>query len=128
MRVCPPSCAKVDRQVIDLALALAIAALWFLSGCGGSFVFVSSNNGRLLVAVHVDPASADPLHAQGGQVQFIASGTFSASPTAVNPLPGVQWTVDRPFFSTAPDLGRASITPDGIAQCGPGFIGTVTVF
>jgi hypothetical protein len=96
------------------------------AGCGGT-VFVASTGGRLLVFVSVTPASADPS-LTNGQVIFTASGTFNTNPTNISPLPGVIWTVDRPAFSGLPDLGRASITQDGLAQCGQGFIGTVKVF
>jgi len=107
-------------------LALTLAAACLAAGCGGT-VFVASNNGRLLVFVSVTPASADPVLANG-QVIFTASGTFNSNPTNISPLPGVIWTVDHPAFSGVPDLGRASITQDGVAQCGVGFIGTVKVF
>jgi hypothetical protein len=107
-------------------LALALAAMCLATGCGGA-VFVASTNGRLLVFVSVRPASADPT-LSNGQVIFTASGTFNNNPTNISPLSGVVWTVDHPAFSGLPDLGRASITQDGLAQCGQGFIGTVKVF
>jgi hypothetical protein len=110
-------------------LALALPTMWLAGGCGATFFVAGSvNNGHLLVAVSVNPASADPTQFLGNQVQFIATGTFNTAPTTVNPLPDVTWTVDQPAFSTIPSLGRASITQDGIAQCTPGFIGVVTVF
>ena len=107
-------------------LALALVALCLAAGCGGT-VFVASTGGRLLVFVSVTPSSADPSLANG-QVIFTAAGTFNTNPTNISPLPGVIWTVDHPAFSNVPDLGRASITQDGVAQCGIGFIGTVKVF
>ncbi len=119
----PPACGKaLPRQF----LAWALAAVCVASGCGGT-VFVATTSGRLLVFVSVTPASADPSQL-GGQVQFSARGTFNTTPTVVEPLVGVTWTVDRPAFSTLPDLGRAFITQDGIAQCSQGFIGSVRVF
>lgn len=96
------------------------------TGCGGA-VFVATTNGRLLAFITVTPASADPM-LTNGQVIFTASGTFNTNPTNISPLPGVIWTVDRPAFSGLPDLGRATITQDGFAQCGQGFIGAVKVF
>jgi hypothetical protein len=106
--------------------ALVLAAVSLAAGCGGT-VFVASTGGRLLVAVSVTPASADPS-LSNGQIIFTASGTFNTNPTTISPLPGVIWTVDHPAFGGFPDLGRATITQDGFAQCGVGFIGTVKVF
>lgn len=106
-------------------LLLPAFFLLLLGGCNG-FVFFSSN-GRLLVVVNVDPAIADPINFPNLQVQFRALGTFNFAPTLVDPLPNVVWTVDRPAFSNAPDLGHASINQNGIARCTPGFVGTVTV-
>jgi hypothetical protein len=107
-------------------LALALAGVSLAIGCGGT-VFVASTGGRLLVFVSVNPTSADP-NLSNGQVIFTASGTFNSDPTNISPLPGVVWTIDQPAFTNVPNLGRASITQDGIAQCGQGFIGTVKVF
>ena len=106
--------------------AWALALVSLAAGCGGT-VFVASTGGRLLVFVTVNPPSADPS-LSNGQVTFTASGTFNSNPTTISPLPGVIWTVDQPAFTNLPNLGRASITSDGIAQCGVGFVGTVKVF
>jgi len=98
---------------------------WPAIGC--SSFFLSSNNGRLLVVVSVDPVSANAAQFTNGQVQFTASGMFNISPTRVNPLGNVIWTVDRPAFSGIPDLGHATISSNGLAQCAMDFSGTVTV-
>jgi hypothetical protein len=107
-------------------VALALTATSLVAGCGGT-VFFASTGGRALVFVTVTPTSADPS-LSNGQVVFIASGTFNTNPTNISPLPGVIWTIDQTAFSTVPNLGRAAITQDGVAQCGQGFIGTVRVF
>jgi sorbitol-specific phosphotransferase system component IIA len=96
-------------------------------GCGGSFFF-SSNNGRLLLFVSVNPTNVDGVHFINGQVPFTATGTFNMAPITVNSINNVIWTVDRAAFSTMPDLGHATISPDGVAQCTPGFTGSVTIF
>jgi hypothetical protein len=101
-----------------------IFLLLSLAGCSG-FVFFS--NGRVVVAVTVSPSFADPINFPNQQIQFLASGTFTISPTLVTPLPGVIWTVDRAAFSTAPDLGHATINQNGVAQCTPGFTGVVQI-
>jgi hypothetical protein len=98
-----------------------------LAGCEGFSGFVVVSDGRLLVSLTVNPTFADPVHFPGGQVQFTASGNFNMAPMMVNPMANVLWTVDRGAFSTAPDLGHASISPNGVAQCAVGFIGTVQV-
>jgi len=103
---------------------LLASLLLSLAGCSG-FVFFS--NGRVVVAVTVSPSIADPINFPNQQVQFVASGTFTISPTLVNPLPGVIWTVDTPAFSGVPGSGHASINQNGLAQCTPGFTGVVQV-
>jgi hypothetical protein len=104
------------------ALAL-LAAL----GCGGASFFIAGGNGQFLVVVSVHPNSADAIQFPNGQVPFTAQGTFQ-SPVSVSSLSNVVWTVDRPAFSTAPDLGHASINQNGLAACAPGFVGIVQVF
>jgi hypothetical protein len=106
----------------------AMALIFLLAGCEGFSLFVGVNNGRLLVAVSVNPTVVDPIHFPSGQVQFTASGNFNMAPMTENPMTNVMWTVDRPAFSNAPDLGHATISQTGLAQCAVGFIGTVQVF
>jgi hypothetical protein len=99
----------------------------FAAGCGGISGFVLISDGRLLVSLTVTPTVADPVQFPSGQVQFTASGNFNMDPMFVNSMSNVVWTVDRGPFSMAPDLGHASISANGVAQCGVGFIGTVQV-
>lgn len=101
--------------------------LLFLGGCGGFSGFLVISNGRLLLSISVSPTFADPIHFPGGRVQFTAAGSFNMTPMTENPMANVIWTVDRPAFSTAPDPGHAFISPNGLAQCAMGFIGTVQV-
>ncbi|HEX7289402.1 MAG TPA: hypothetical protein VF532_24680 [Candidatus Angelobacter sp.] len=107
---------------------LPAIALIVLAGCEGFSLFVGVNNGRLLVAVSVNPTVIDPIQFPNGQVQFTASGNFNMAPMIENPMTNVMWTVDRPAFGTAPDPGHATISQTGLAQCAVGFIGTVQVF
>jgi hypothetical protein len=116
------SCSRVRSLA-----ASALLFQWFLLGCGAS-VFVSVNNGRLLVVVSVNPNSVDPVNLPDGQVQFTAMGTFNTPPTTVDPMTNVTWTIDRPAFSMAPDSGNAFINANGVAHCAQGFIGMVQVF
>ena len=108
----------VAASVLLIALALA--------GCS-SFLVVASN-GRLLVALSVNPNSIDPVNLSNGQAQFTATGTFNMSPTTVEPMTNVVWTIDRPAFSAMPDSGHAFIDTNGVAHCAQGFIGTAQVF
>jgi hypothetical protein len=73
------SCTRVRSLA-----AIALLIQWFLVGCGASF-FVAVNNGRLLVAVSVNPNSVDPVNLPNGQAQFTAMGTFNMPPTTVDP-------------------------------------------
>jgi len=102
-------------------------ALLAALGCGGTSFFLAAGNGQLLVVVSVHPNSADAVQFPNGQVPFTAQGTFK-SPVSVSSLSNVVWTVDRPAFSLAPDLGHASINQNGLATCAPGFVGIVQVF
>jgi hypothetical protein len=61
------------------ALPLLALASSFTLACGGN------GNGRQLQSITVTPTQ------NGSQFQFVASGTFSQTPTTVNPLP-VAWT------------------------------------
>lgn len=107
--------------------ASALLIQWFLLGCGSSF-FVSVNNGRLLVAVSVNPNSVDPVNLPNGQVQFSAMGTFNMPPTTVDPMTNVMWSIDRPAFSIVSGSGNAFIDANGVAHCAQGFIGMAQVF
>jgi hypothetical protein len=78
--------AKSSTSIATLSVALFLSATF---GCG-------SSNRRLQL---ITPSSAGMI-----QFQFSAAGTFSASPTSVNPLP-VSWYVipagdDPPFGYT----------------------------
>src|SRR5207244_1184217 len=100
---------------VSLALALLLAALSMLS-CG-------ARSNRVLESITVSPEAGN------GQVQFVATGTFSAPPTKVTPLP-VNWTVGpqpmSPQPCTPPGCAFPAITSQGLATCGAGPInGTV---
>jgi len=101
---------------VSLALALLVAAFFMLS-CGGG-------SNRVLESISVIP------QARNGQAQFVATGTFSAPPIKVTPLP-VNWTVGpqpmSPQTCTPPGCAFPAITSRGLATCGAGPInGTVT--
>ena len=116
----------MSRSKACLLAANVLLIASALAGCS-SFLVVASN-GRLLVAVSVNPNSIDPVNLPNGQVQFTATGTFNMSPTSVEPMANVVWTIDRPAFSAMPDSSNAFIDSNGVAHCAQGFIGTAQVF
>ena len=71
---------KVARLLPFLILVLAMA--WLTLSCG-------SGNGRQLESITLTQTTIN----NGQDVQFVATGTFSAPPTTVTPLP-VDWTTD----------------------------------
>ena len=87
---------------------LVLAVLSLLS-CGGG-------SGRMLQSISVSPQIAN------GQVQYVATGTFSASPTTVTPLP-VNWCLKTSLVATPgvcgpPGSNNPGITSQGLASCG----------
>jgi hypothetical protein len=116
----------MNRPKACLLAANVLLIAFALAGCT-SFLVVASN-GRLLVAVSVNPNSIDPVNLSNGQAQFTATGTFNMSPTTVEPMTNVVWTIDRPALSTMPDSGHAFIDANGVAHCAQGFIGPAQVF
>lgn len=78
--------------------------------------------GRCLASITLCPASADP-HTAGGEVQFTATGNFTAPPWTVTPQP-VTWGVCQNNNSTS----AASVSSQGLAKCASGATGTYTVF
>jgi hypothetical protein len=59
-------------------LLLIFASAWLITGCG---------SGRHLQSISLTQTTIN----NGQAVQFVATGTFSAPPTTVSPLP-VEWT------------------------------------
>jgi hypothetical protein len=96
------------------------------AGCSGFLVF---SNGRLVVAVSINPTVADPLNFPNSTVPFVATGSFNSPPSLVTPLPNVLWTVENPVFSGGvPNSGHATVDQNGNATCAGGFTGSVQVF
>ena len=79
---------------VSAASALLLATLSMLS-CGAS-------SNRVLESISVSPEAGN------GQVQFVATGTFSDPPTKVTPLP-VNWMVPAPLGLCMP-AGCATAT------------------
>lgn len=65
-----------------LAYIPLVLTAFFILACGGSST-------RQLQSISISQAM------NGAQIQFVATGTFSAAPTTVTPLP-VFWSIDLP--------------------------------
>jgi hypothetical protein len=70
--------------------------LFFLLALAAAINLACGSNNRQLQSITVNAVT------NGEQIQFVATGTFSASPTTVNPLP-VSW-------SFAPPPGQYTLT------------------
>jgi hypothetical protein len=99
--------------VVPLALLASIGAQ--IVGCNS----MNSVADRRLQAITLSPTTATGHDSSDGQVQFVATGSFTSAPTPVTPLQASSWLVSDP--------GVASVSTIGLAQCRPGTIGTVTV-
>lgn len=88
--------------------------------CGGA------NSSRMLQSISIRPSTANP---QNGQAQFVATGTFTASPATVTPLP-VNWggpVLPMSDVSACTPNGCPGIDNQGLATCGQTWSGRVTV-
>jgi hypothetical protein len=105
--------SDLRRSAQFLALAAAIITL----GCGDPATLSSS---RQLQSITVSPATAD---AQGQEVQFTATGHWSASPLTTTPQTASWGVCQNNAASTA-----VTVSSSGVAQCGSSAKGTYTVF
>ena len=99
---------------------IAAIATLLLAGCGSS---------RQLQSVNLSPATADARSFPGGQVQFSATGSFNKPPSPT-PLTSadVTWCVGSGTGQCDGNIAQgATIDQNGVAQCGSGFVGTVTI-
>ena len=98
------------------SLTAGVLTLLATLGCGG----MSNSSPRILQSINVTPATADAQNFPNGQVQFGATGNFSAPPTPVTPLTVSIWTSSAPAVAT--------VDPNsGVAQCVPGAAGNATI-
>ncbi len=104
------------RTLQTFSLAVGAPALLLALGCGG----MSNDNPRVLQSINVTPATADALNFPNGQVQFGATGNFSAPPTPVTPLTLSGWA--------SSDITIATVDfNSGVAHCVPGATGVATI-
>jgi hypothetical protein len=91
-----------------------------IAGCG---------SGRQLQSVALTPPSADARTFPNGQVSFVATGAFTKPPSPVQ-LTGndATWCVGSASGMCVGNINPgATVDQNGVAQCVPGFTGTVTV-
>lgn len=105
--------------VLPYLRALVLLAAFALS-CGSS---MNSNSDRMLQSISLSPATADARDYPGGQVQFTATGFYTANPRTVTPL-AAGW---GSCFQNAP-TSDVTVSSAGMAQCISGAAGTYTVF
>jgi hypothetical protein len=98
---------------------VGLVAILGTGACGGR---------RELTAVSVSPGSADAQNS-GGQVQFVASGTFTQAPrTAQLTSADIGWCVGSADGTCPGNINSGAIVDsNGLARCQPGFQGTVTL-
>jgi hypothetical protein len=81
----------------------------------------------MLESISITP---NPAVAKNGQVQLVATGTFSAPPVTVSPL-AVDWSqspCDNLCNTSGSNvIGPISVDSTGLATCAKGYSGTATV-
>src|SRR4051794_8802916 len=98
------------------------ATCWFLAisllSCGGGM-----SGTRMLQSIAVTPSTA-VAPTSGAQVQFSASGQYTAPPSPSKVM-NASWCVSDSNGCTV--TSNVTIDSSGLAQCDPSFSGTVTV-
>ena len=123
-------CNNVDQQtelIMSREIAVDCSVLLFamlLVGLGTACGSSSTSN-RVLTSMVLTPANSDAQNFAGGQVQFVATGTFNKPPSpAAVPVPFVA-PYSGSWASLDPNI--ATVDQNGLAQCLPGVSGTVTI-
>jgi len=104
----------MKRYAPQLFLFLLVLAAAMTLACG-------SSASRTLQSVTISPASAD---AQGGMVQFTATGIYDSPPSPVAPLAATWGTCDQAGNATS----EISVSASGVAQCASGAVGTYKIW
>ena len=100
------------RPAFPLAVLLGIS---FALGCG-------AGNDHSLQSVSVSPSAA-----ASSQAQFTATGIYDTMPTSVDITGTTTWCIGSMSGLCASDVAMFAEVTAGLAQCSPGFSGTVTV-
>jgi len=109
------------------ALFLLLSAALLLLSCGSN---------RRLQSVTIDPPAADAKDFPSGQVQFVATGTFSKPPSPASLMnQEVTWCVGSATNVLNPTAGMcvgnivpfATVDQNGLAQCATSSHGSVFI-
>lgn len=119
------------RYGLPFSFFLLILAAAITLACGSPVSHIApgcssaptASNDSLPQSVALCPAIADAKDFPGGQVQFIAIGSFSTSPSPAR-LKAQLWGVCQQDNPTT----AVSITISGLAQCEAGASGTYSVY
>jgi hypothetical protein len=108
---------------MNLKIAKALPALLIIviTGCG--------SHTRQLVAINISPVAADAQSFANGQVQFIATGSYTQDPITAQLTPqDITWCVGDASGHCAGFIQTgATVNASGLAQCTSGFAGIVTI-
>jgi len=108
-----------DHRAILFSVLGFLVFIAFIQGCGGASSIGSSGPGHQLIAVTISPTTGTAPSA-GGQVQFVATGTYNSAPYTVTPIEA-SWGV------TSYPQAIATTDQTGLATCKQGSPGTTTV-
>jgi hypothetical protein len=99
--------------------SLVVLATLAASGCGS----------RQLQSIALTPASADAKDYPNGQIPLTATGTYSQPPSPVQLTSNeVVWCAgDTGGECVGNIVPPVTVDQNGLAQCGPTFVGTATV-
>ena len=96
--------------LFGMILSISIA----LFACGG--------NNHSLQSVSVSPAAATSSRAQ-----FTATGIYNTMPASVDITNTTAWCIGSTSGLCSADVAAFAEVTSGLAQCAPGFTGTVTI-
>jgi hypothetical protein len=111
----------MPRQLCFLCVGFLVLLGYLAIGCGRTMLGGAISNHQI-AALSVSPAAADARDYPGGQVQFVATGTYQTAPVTVSPLQA-NWGV----IQSGEETTEVSITANGLAQCGSDAAGVYTV-
>lgn len=116
-----------NERPISVLSRTVVGILLFHTFACGSPSMTPQRLPRVLLAISVTPVTADAQNYSNGQVQFVASGTFSQSPspgplTFTPPYTG-DFTVSDSSIANIVSTGTASVT----VECDAGASGSVNI-
>lgn len=120
------------NRALPCFFSLLISAAAITLACGSSMSHVapncstaatSTNTTGILQSVTLCPATADARNFPDGEVQFVATGYYSAPPSPVTPLTAT-WGA---CYQDSP-ASEVWVSAKGLAQCAAGSSGTYTIW